>query len=69
MATTAVVFIMCSFTAGLLLRKILKRRNTAKMEKEEEIFDYPVYEEIFEKEPTFEVHKNNAYDQVAHQKK
>ena len=68
-ATTAVVFIMYSFTAGLLVRKMLKGRNTTKMEKEREIVDYPVYEEIFEKEPTFEVHKNDAYDQVTHQKK
>lgn len=63
MTTTVVIFITCSFTAGLLLRKMLKRR---KIEKEQ---DTPIYEEIFEKEPSLEMHKNDAYDQVVHQKK
>ena len=66
MATTVVVFVMCSFTAALLLRKILKGGNT---KKEQKTVNFPIYEEIFEKEPTFEVQKNDAYDQVAHQKK
>lgn len=42
---------------------MLKR---GKVEKQQ---DTPIYEEIFVKEPSFEIYKNEAYDQVTHQNK
>ena len=68
MSAAAVVFIMCSFTAALLLLrglcKLKKRANTAEVQKEQEMANLTIYEEIFAREPTFEVQKNDAYAKV-----
>ena len=66
-ATTAVVCVVCSFTAGLLLGVLLTQCHChghchRKGKKDQQTEIPPVYEDIsLEKTPTFEMKTNEAY--------
>ena len=64
MATTAVVCVVCSFTAGLLLGVLLTQCHVHchRKQKRGQTEIPPVYEDIpLEKKPAFELHRNEAY--------
>ena len=66
-ATTAVVCVVCSFTAGLLLRALLTRCQSHCHNIERKREQQAVYEDIvLEKRPTIELQTNEAYGHISH---
>ena len=67
-ATTAVVCVVCSFTAGLLLGVLLTQCHVHchRKQKRGQTEIPPVYEDIpLEKKPAIELHSNEAYGHVS----
>ena len=67
-ATTAVVCVMCSFTAGLLLGVLLTQCHVHchRKQKRGQTEIPPVYEDIpLEKKPAIELHSNEAYGHIS----
>ena len=67
-ATTAVVCVVCSFTAGLLLGVLLTQchGHCHRKGKREQIEISPVYEDIpLEKTPAIELKTNDAYGPIS----
>ena len=68
-ATTAVVCVVCSFTAGLLLGVLLTQCHVHchRKQKRGQTEIPPVYEDIpLEKKPAIELHSNEAYGHISH---
>ena len=65
-ATTAVVCVVCSFTAGLLLGVLLTQCHVHCHRKQKRGQTPPVYEDIpLEKKPAIELHSNEAYGHIS----
>ena len=67
-ATTAVVCVVCSFTAGLLLGVLLTQchGHSHRKQKRGQTEIPPVYEDIpLEKKPAIELHSNEAYGHIS----
>ena len=70
MATTAVVCVVCSFTAGLLLGVLLTQCHvhSHRKQKRGQTEIPPVYEDIpLEKKPAIELQSNEAYGHIISQ--
>ena len=66
-ATTAVVCVVFSFTAGLLLCALLTRCQSHCHNVEQKREQQAVYEDIvLEKRPTIELQTNEAYGHISH---